>query len=331
MLWNPPLTDDEAGLRASSLGEASRLMADLVQRGLRTLCFAKSRRAAELIHRFTPTASATTRSCRPTAPATARAAPRDRAAAASNTTSRGRRDITYVLLLFWGIDGVYTTAVGYMNGTTPTRPTRRSARAGPATPRRCWSPSTRPGSATRTCSRSSSRSTTRPRGCARATTSAPSTAPASTSPTTPRKRRRRWPRGLRRGPARGRPRADHDRGRARRPLLLRRGLPPAVPAQGAERLLRPGRHRRLLPHPRRGLLAAARPARRIASRAGDPLLRLLHRRLLRRHRHPRARRPRRLLAAALDRARVLRRAGPPRRRHDRRRACWSSRWSCSAR
>ncbi|HYX88161.1 MAG TPA: DEAD/DEAH box helicase [Gaiellaceae bacterium] len=52
-LWNPPLTDDELGLRASPLGEASKLMAELVSRGLRTLCFAKSRRAAELIHRFT--------------------------------------------------------------------------------------------------------------------------------------------------------------------------------------------------------------------------------------------------------------------------------------
>ena len=52
-LWNPPLTDTELGLRASPLGEASRLLADLVSRGLRTLCFAKSRRAAELIHRFT--------------------------------------------------------------------------------------------------------------------------------------------------------------------------------------------------------------------------------------------------------------------------------------
>ena len=51
--WNPPLTDEELGLRASALGEASRLMADLVTRGLRTLCFAKSRRATELIHRFT--------------------------------------------------------------------------------------------------------------------------------------------------------------------------------------------------------------------------------------------------------------------------------------
>ncbi len=52
-LWNPPLTDVELGLRASALGEASRLMAGLVERGLRTLCFAKSRAAAELIHRFT--------------------------------------------------------------------------------------------------------------------------------------------------------------------------------------------------------------------------------------------------------------------------------------
>jgi DEAD/DEAH box helicase domain-containing protein len=51
-LWNPPLTDAELGLRASPLGEASRLMAGLVERGLRTLCFTKGRGAAELVHRF---------------------------------------------------------------------------------------------------------------------------------------------------------------------------------------------------------------------------------------------------------------------------------------
>jgi DEAD/DEAH box helicase domain-containing protein len=51
-LWNPPLLDAELGLRASALGEASRLMAGLVGRGLRTICFAKSRRSAELVHRF---------------------------------------------------------------------------------------------------------------------------------------------------------------------------------------------------------------------------------------------------------------------------------------
>ena len=52
-LWNPELLDAELGLRASALGEASRLMAALVTRGLRTICFAKSRKAAELIHKFT--------------------------------------------------------------------------------------------------------------------------------------------------------------------------------------------------------------------------------------------------------------------------------------
>ena len=52
VLWNPPLTDEELGLRASPLGEGSRVLADLVSRGLRTLLFAKSRKAAELVHRF---------------------------------------------------------------------------------------------------------------------------------------------------------------------------------------------------------------------------------------------------------------------------------------
>jgi DEAD/DEAH box helicase domain-containing protein len=52
-LWNPPLLDQELGQRASAIGEASRLYAELVSRGLRTICFAKSRRSAELIHRFT--------------------------------------------------------------------------------------------------------------------------------------------------------------------------------------------------------------------------------------------------------------------------------------
>jgi DEAD/DEAH box helicase domain-containing protein len=52
-LWNPALLDPELGVRASALSEASLLMAGLVSRGLRTICFAKSRKAAELIHRFT--------------------------------------------------------------------------------------------------------------------------------------------------------------------------------------------------------------------------------------------------------------------------------------
>jgi DEAD/DEAH box helicase domain-containing protein len=50
--WNPPLLDEELQLRASPLGEGAKLLADLVERGLRTICFAKSRKAAELIHRL---------------------------------------------------------------------------------------------------------------------------------------------------------------------------------------------------------------------------------------------------------------------------------------
>jgi DEAD/DEAH box helicase domain-containing protein len=53
VLWNPPLLDAELGLRASPLAEAAKLQATFVERGLRTLTFAKSRKAAELVHRFT--------------------------------------------------------------------------------------------------------------------------------------------------------------------------------------------------------------------------------------------------------------------------------------
>jgi DEAD/DEAH box helicase domain-containing protein len=53
VLWNPALQDAELGLRNSSLAEAAKLQATFVERGLRTLTFAKSRKAAELIHRFT--------------------------------------------------------------------------------------------------------------------------------------------------------------------------------------------------------------------------------------------------------------------------------------
>ena len=46
-------------------------------------------------------------------------------------------------------------------------------------------------------------------------------------------------------PSAGPRRRDHHRDRRRGPLLLRRGLPPAVPRQEPERLLRPRRHGRL--------------------------------------------------------------------------------------
>jgi DEAD/DEAH box helicase domain-containing protein len=52
-LWNPELIDEDLGQRASALADASKLMAGLVERDLRTLAFAKGRGTAELIHRFT--------------------------------------------------------------------------------------------------------------------------------------------------------------------------------------------------------------------------------------------------------------------------------------
>ncbi|MEK6228246.1 MAG: DEAD/DEAH box helicase [Actinomycetota bacterium] len=52
-IWNPPLVDERTGARASPLAEAADLLADLVEQGVRTICFLKSRRGVELIQRFT--------------------------------------------------------------------------------------------------------------------------------------------------------------------------------------------------------------------------------------------------------------------------------------
>jgi DEAD/DEAH box helicase domain-containing protein len=52
VMCNPPLLDERTGRRASSLGEASALFADLIADGVRTICFARSRRSAELIYQF---------------------------------------------------------------------------------------------------------------------------------------------------------------------------------------------------------------------------------------------------------------------------------------
>jgi DEAD/DEAH box helicase domain-containing protein len=52
-MWNPPLVDESTGARASALGEAADLLADLVEREVRTICFLRSRRGVELIQKFT--------------------------------------------------------------------------------------------------------------------------------------------------------------------------------------------------------------------------------------------------------------------------------------
>ena len=51
-MWNPPLVDERLGRRASALSEAASLLAALVEREVRTICFLKSRRGVELIQRF---------------------------------------------------------------------------------------------------------------------------------------------------------------------------------------------------------------------------------------------------------------------------------------
>ena len=92
-LWNPELIDEELGQRASALADASKLMADLVERGLRTLVFAKSRRAAELIHKFTADRLGdASRALALPRRLHARAAARDRAAAVRGRAPRRERD-----------------------------------------------------------------------------------------------------------------------------------------------------------------------------------------------------------------------------------------------
>src|SRR5688500_4840780 len=53
VMWNPPLVDEDAGIRGSALSEAAQLLAELMQAEVRTICFLKSRRGVELIQRFT--------------------------------------------------------------------------------------------------------------------------------------------------------------------------------------------------------------------------------------------------------------------------------------
>ena len=52
-LWNPPIVDEESGARRSALSDASFLMARLAEAGGKSIGFARSRRAAELLAEFT--------------------------------------------------------------------------------------------------------------------------------------------------------------------------------------------------------------------------------------------------------------------------------------
>ncbi len=52
VLWNPPYLDLEAGIRARASTEAVRLIVRLLQEGVRTIAFTKSRLGAELLLRY---------------------------------------------------------------------------------------------------------------------------------------------------------------------------------------------------------------------------------------------------------------------------------------
>ncbi|MGH2931093.1 MAG: DEAD/DEAH box helicase, partial [Solirubrobacteraceae bacterium] len=46
-IWNPPLLDEQLGVRASALYEAAEVFSELVSKGARTICFMKSRKGVE--------------------------------------------------------------------------------------------------------------------------------------------------------------------------------------------------------------------------------------------------------------------------------------------
>ncbi|MGZ4153974.1 MAG: DEAD/DEAH box helicase [Actinomycetota bacterium] len=52
-LWNPPVIDEETGARRSALTDASILLGHLAEDGVKSIGFARSRRAAELLAEFT--------------------------------------------------------------------------------------------------------------------------------------------------------------------------------------------------------------------------------------------------------------------------------------
>ena len=53
VFWEPPLVEEEANVRRSVNSEAADLLAELVRKGVRSICFTKSRRGAELIYQQT--------------------------------------------------------------------------------------------------------------------------------------------------------------------------------------------------------------------------------------------------------------------------------------
>jgi len=53
VFWEPPLVQEDLNLRRSSNSEAAELLSELIRSGVRSICFTKSRRNAELIYQQT--------------------------------------------------------------------------------------------------------------------------------------------------------------------------------------------------------------------------------------------------------------------------------------
>ena len=51
-LWNPPLDEDDPGIRRSAMAETTDLFVDLIRNDLHTIVFSRSRKATELIYRW---------------------------------------------------------------------------------------------------------------------------------------------------------------------------------------------------------------------------------------------------------------------------------------
>ncbi|MHB1537904.1 MAG: DEAD/DEAH box helicase [Solirubrobacteraceae bacterium] len=51
-IWNPPLTDERSGARASAAAEGAELLAGLVLAGARAICFVRSRKGVELVSKL---------------------------------------------------------------------------------------------------------------------------------------------------------------------------------------------------------------------------------------------------------------------------------------
>ena len=166
-------------------------------------------------------------------------APRGTRHAAAASLPRGPREAVVAMGCFWGAErvfwqapGVYTTAVGYAGGFTPNPPTRRSARGAPGTPRRSWSCSTRRRPPTTEILRLFWENHDPTQGMRQGNDVGTQYRSAIYYESEEQRAAAERLQGcLRREPARRRIPTDHDRDRQGGPVLLRRGLPPAVPRQ----------------------------------------------------------------------------------------------------